>query len=92
MNENMKISSEEFDIYIKELVPRLMRFPPGQWIRIDTLAKDVNRFIAICQNLYDRGYFEDDDGFLVLEIKEDTFVRLDPMYIRRHSKSFQLWK
>lgn len=92
MTEIIEISPEEFENYTRKLIPSLMRFPPGQWIQINTIAKDVARFIDVCQYLYNRGYFEDDDGFLILEIKDDAFVRLDPMYIRRHSKSFQIWK
>ncbi len=87
------IKPEEFEIYTKKLVPCLMRYPPGQWIRIDAIAKDVGRFIDICQCLYDHGYFEDENGFLILDIQKDSLVRLDPMYIRKHdTKTFKLWK
>ncbi len=88
-----EITAEEIETYTTKLVPHLMRYPPRQWVQIDVIAKDVGRFIAICQHLANRGYFQDDNGDLILEIKEDTFVRLDPMYIRRcDTKTFRLWK
>ena len=90
--EKIQITPEEFETYSKKLIPCLMRHPPDQWVRIDTIANNVDRFIDICQDLCNRGCFEDEDGFLILEIKENTFVRLDPMYIRRHSKTFRIWK
>lgn len=88
-----EITAEEIETYTTKLVPCLMRYPPRQCVQIDVIAKDVDRFIAICQHLANRGCFQDHNGDLILEIKEDTFVRLDPMYIRRHdTKTFRLWK
>lgn len=76
------ISPEEFKIYTTRLIPRLSRIPPYHWTRIDTIAKDVDRFIGICQCLADFGYFSDTDGRLILEIYKDKLVRLNPMYLR----------
>ncbi len=88
----MEITQEEFDIYTTRLIPSLSRISPRKWMLIDDIAKDVTRFIAICQHLANCGYFHDENGFLILEVKEDKFVRLDPMYIRRHNKTFRIWK
>ena len=93
MIEYEEITPEEIQIYTTKLVPRLLRVPPYQWTRIDDIAKDVGRFIDICQYLVDRGYFQDDEGLVILTVKEDKFVRLDPMYIRRHdTKTFRIWR
>lgn len=88
-----EITQAEFDTYTMKLVPSLLRVPPYKWTRIDDIAKDVGRFIDICQHLANRGYFQDEKGFVILEVKEDEFVRLDPMYIRRHNtQTFRIWK
>ena len=93
MIEYEEITPEEIQTYTTKLVPRLLRVPPYQWTAIDDIAKDVGRFIEICQHLVDRGYFQDDKGFVIITVKEDKFVRLDPMYIRRHdTKTFRIWK
>lgn len=93
MIEYEDITPEEIQAYTTKLVPRLLRVPPYRWTRIEDIAKDVNRFIDICQCLVDRGYFLDDKGFVVITVKEDKFVRLDPMYIRQHdTKTFRIWK
>jgi hypothetical protein len=76
------ITDDELQNYLVELVPRLLREPPTRWVRIDTIAKDVARFINICQCLADHGCFrQPDDPRCVIEIKEDSLVRLDPCYI-----------
>ena len=93
MIEYEEITPEEIQTYTTKLVPRLLRVPPYQWTRIDDIAKDVIRFVDICQHLAHRGYFQDGDGYTVIEIKENKFVRLDPMYIRTHdTKTFRIWK
>lgn len=93
MIEYEEITPEELKTYTTKLVPRLLRVPPYQWTRIEDIAKDVGRFIDICQYLVDHGYFQDDEGFVILTVKEDKFVRLDPMYIRQHdTKTFRIWK
>ncbi|WP_299222219.1 hypothetical protein [uncultured Alistipes sp.] len=93
MIEFEKITPKEIETYTTRLVPKLLRIPPYKWTPIDDIAKDVARFIAICQHLADRGYFQDEAGYSILEVKEDEFVRLDPMYIRRHdTKTFRIWK
>ena len=93
MIEYEEITPEEIQTYTTKLVPRLLRVPPYQWTRIDDIAKDVIRFVDICQHLANRGYFQDGDGFVFITVKEDKFVRLDPMYIRRHdTKTFRIWK
>lgn len=93
MIEYEEITPEELKTYTTKLVPRLLRVPPYRWTRIEDIAKDVGRFINICQYLVNRGYFQDNEGFVILTVKEDKFVRLDPMYIRQHdTKTFRIWK
>ncbi|MEG2063511.1 MAG: hypothetical protein RRY23_00070 [Alistipes sp.] len=82
MVEFEEITTEELEIYTTKLVPRLLRVAPYRWTHIDTIAKDVDRFIGICQCLVDCGYFKDIDGWLILDIYKDSLVRLDPMYTR----------
>lgn len=82
MVEIQEITPEELQIYTRSLVPWLLRIPPYRWTRIDTIAKEVGRFIDICQCLADHGFFNDPDGWLILEIYKDSLVRLDPMYVR----------
>lgn len=81
MIEIEEITPEEHEIYTMRLVPRLLRVAPYRWIRIDTIAKDVGRFIDICQCLADYGYFCDLDGWLILDIYKDSLVRLEPLYV-----------
>jgi hypothetical protein len=76
------ITPDERHNYTTLLVPQLAREEPGRWVRIDTIAKDVARFIAICQLLTDDGQFDlPGYGFPVIEIFKDSLVRLDPGYI-----------
>lgn len=82
MIEIEEITPEELEIYTTRLVPRLLRVAPYRWTRIDVIAKEVGRFIDICQCLSDHGFFNDPDGWLILEIYKDSLVRLDPMYVR----------
>ncbi len=93
MVEFEDITQEERQLYTTQLVPRLLRQPPRKWTRIDSIAKDVDRFIDICQCLADRGHFCDADGRLILDIYKDSLVRLDPMYIENtHTKNRTLCK
>lgn len=85
MVEIEEITPDELKNYTTKLVPRLLRVPLYRWTRIDTIAKEVGRFIDICQCLAEHGYFDDPDGWLILEIYYDSLVRLDPMYIRTRS-------
>lgn len=55
MIEYEEITPEEIQTYTTKLVPRLLRVPPYQWTRIDDIAKDVIRFVDICQHLANRG-------------------------------------
>ncbi len=89
-----EITTEEFRTYTEKLVPHLMRLQPWEWIRIDAIAKDVERFINILECLYNHGYFVDEQNFLIIELsKDNNRVRLDPMYIRKHdTKTFRIWK
>lgn len=89
-----EITAEELQTYTTKLVPRLMRLQPWEWIRIDEIAKDVDRFIDIVECLYNHGYFVDEQNFLIIELsKDNNRVRLDPMYIREHdTKTFRIWK
>lgn len=82
MVEIEEITHEELKTYTTKLIPRLLRATPYRWTRIDSIAKDVDRFIDICQCLADHGFFDDPDGWLILEIYKDSLVRLDPMYVR----------
>lgn len=87
-----EITSEELDIYITRLVPRLMRLPPGEWIEIEDIAKDTGRFIDICQCLTLHGYLLDGEGFPLVDIREDRLVRLNPCFLRNHKrKSPKKW-
>ncbi|WP_418413690.1 hypothetical protein [Alistipes sp.] len=81
MVEIEEITPKELEIYTTKLVPRLLRLPPYHWTRIDSIAKNVGRFIDICQCLADHGFFNDPAGWLILDIYKDTFVRLNPKYI-----------
>lgn len=85
MVEIEEITPEELETYTTKLVPRLLSVTPYRWTRIDAIAKDVYRFIDICQCLADHGYFDDPDGWLILEIFRDSLVRLDPMYVKRRT-------
>jgi hypothetical protein len=77
-----EITPEERHNYTTELVPRLAREEPGQWVRIDTIAKDVARFIAICQLLADDRQFDlPGYDYPVIEVYKDSLVRLDPDYM-----------
>jgi hypothetical protein len=77
-----EITPEERHNYTTLLVPRLAREKPGQWVRIDTIAKDVARFLDICQLLIDDGQFDfPGDTYPVIETKNDSFVRLDSDYL-----------
>lgn len=89
-----EITNEEFQTYTTKLVPRLMQLQPWEWIRIDAIAKDVERFIDIVECLYNHGYFVDEQNFLIIELSKDhDRVRLDPMYIRNNdTKTFKIWK
>lgn len=92
MREIEKITPEEENTYIRRLIPTLSRYPPGQWVRISDIARDLERFIHISQQLAKEGFFDDENGYCILEIKEDAFVRLDPQYLRARKPGFRIWK
>ncbi len=81
MVEIEAIPPAALEIYTTKLLARLLRLPPYHWTRIDSIAKNVGRFIDICQCLADHGFFNDRAGWLILDIYKDTFVRLNPKYI-----------
>lgn len=78
--------------YRLELVPRLSRYQPGQWVSIADIANDVEDFISTVQRLCNDRLFDDADGYCIIEIKEEAFVRLDPDYLRRIKPGFRIWK
>ena len=84
------ITGEEFNTYADTLVPRLMREPPGKWVPIGTIAKDVARFIHICQELAALRYFDDPDGTeCMIEVQKDLFVRISPVYRGTDTNKFR---
>lgn len=80
MIKREEITDKEFKDYTTRLIPRLRPLPSGKWVRIDVLTDNVPRFIDICQYLANTGYFSDDNGWLILEVYQDSLIRLNPMY------------
>lgn len=78
--------------YLRELVPRLSRYQPGQWIAIADIANEINDFIDTVQRLCDAGYFLDKQGYCIIDVKEDAFVRINPEYLRSITPGFKIWK
>ena len=88
-----EIPEYELKSYYTRLVPQLLRRRAGEWVRIDTIAHDCERFVAIVQCLADHGVFDNRAGFCMIELSTDhTAVRLTPDSIRhRHEPQLQ-WK
>lgn len=78
--EKIDITPNEIDNYTRKLIPKLARYPRGRWVPISDIAHNVGRFIQICQQLADTGAFDDEDGDLMIDIFQDSLVRLNPMY------------
>lgn len=90
MKNNLLAKKE--DKYLRELIPRLSQYRPGQWVAIVDVANDVGDFIDTVQRLVNAGHFNDNHGYCVIDIKEDAFVRLDPDYLRNMAPGFHVWK
>lgn len=78
--ENDEITPKELKIYTQKLIPKLARYPPGCWVKISDIAHNVERFIHVCQQLANTGAFDDPDGDLMIDIFQNSLVRLNPMY------------
>ncbi len=75
------ITPEEIERYTTQLVPLLAREPAWKWVRIDSIAKDVARFIAVCQCLTDEGGWFLHDRYPIIDVWKDSLVRLSPDYM-----------
>lgn len=88
----MQNQAEKEERYLREFIPKLLKYQPRQWVPIDQLANDVGDFIETVLKLCAEGHFTDAEGYCIIDIKEDAFVRLDPEYLRRQKPGFRIWK
>ncbi len=90
------LSPDVLEKYTVTMVSYLEGLPAGDWCKITSLAHnpeelDVVEFITTVQSLSNDGYYnrEEEYGYIscVIEIKEDSFIRLSPPYIRFLNKN-----
>lgn len=77
MIDLMDIPDDELNRYFRLLIPRLLRYKPGEWVPIALLANDPSRFmdVVVCMNNY--RYFDDKQGFSMVEVSNDEkFIRI----------------
>lgn len=84
--ELKKITEKELLPYLTELVSLLRTKDPYTWIKISDIANDVDRFIGIVEMLAKERIFSEEDCYCIIEIKEDSLVRLDPEFIINQNK------
>lgn len=85
------IKDEDLRKYVDMLIPRLMRYKPYEWVVISSIADDVNIFIEIVRCLNEYNLFNNHLGFGILTIKDNSFIRVDPMTILNPHKIAYQW-
>ena len=79
MIDLMDIPEEEFNRYLKLLIPRLLRRKPKEWVPIESLANNPDRFLDVVVCMNNHGYFNDKQGFSMIEVSNDKrFIRICP--------------
>ena len=80
------LSDEEFLRYLRLLVAQLSRLPPYRWQQIAAIAGNPEEFIEIVQSMCNDRLFD--------WIKDDSLIRLDPMYVRTLKTGIdkRIWK
>ena len=83
MMKREEITDKEFSDYTTRLIPKLRQQPRHKWTQIGTLTDNVPRFIEICQYLANEGHFDDESGYLIIEVWQDSLIRLDATYLMK---------
>lgn len=93
MIDLMDITDTELERYVHRLIPRLMKKRPAEWTPIDRIAHDPRRFIDVVECLASFGYFDNTEGYCMIDLNSDeTGIRVDPQAIRfPYIKCYQ-WK
>ena len=85
------IQNEEIRRYNDTLIPRLKKYKPYQWVEISSIANDTSRFIEIVTLLHHLKIFDNYMGWSLIEIKENSLIRIDPMTILKPHKIAYQW-
>ena len=81
------ITDDELSSYFRRLIPRLKKYRPREWVPIESIANDPKRFldIVICMN--NHRYFDDKQGFSMIEISnDDRCIRIIPDNLERMNR------
>ncbi len=85
------IPDEELCRYQQELIPKLLKYKPYQWVEISSIANDSSRFIEIVTLLHHLKNFDNYMGWSLISIKENSLIRVDPMTILKPHKIAYQW-
>lgn len=87
------IPDAELTTYIKRLIPMLLRKRSGEWTPICAIANNPDRFLDIVQCLADYRFFDDKQGFLMIEVSNDSrCIRVSPYHIENRYDVNKRWK
>lgn len=93
MIDLMDITDAELEHYANELIPRLMKKRPTEWTYICHIAHDPQRFINVVECLASYGYFDNTEGYCMIDLNSDeTGIRVDPQAIRYPYMKCYQWK
>lgn len=95
MIDLMDITDEELSAYFRRLIPRLQRRRPREWVPIASIANDPNRFMDIVVCMNNHRYFDDKEGFSMIEVSNDEkYIRIVPdnMERMRRGDESSRWK
>lgn len=73
------ITQQEWEHYLRDLIPILRRYPAHHWVPISSIANNVERFVAIVDYFAAGCEFMSRNRVQLIEINGDeTLIRLIP--------------
>lgn len=86
MIDLMDITEDELRRYKAQLIPRLLRRKPYEWVSIATIAHNPNRFREVVIIMNNFHYFDDREGFGMLELSNDgNSIRVCPWNLEQYN-------
>lgn len=93
MNNLDEIPYSDYRKYRTMLIPKLYKYAPGKWVKIETMAMNVPYFLNVVKCMAKFRIFDNKTGYCLIELNNtETHIRIEPGALRLKNVEELQWK